>query len=213
MGLTGAPTSASSEAVEAYGSMRKGILYVMTGWLLVGIGLMAILLGIFAIAPRGVMAFGLAMIMIALVIVGAIIGLIGLYAHFIPGTTKLASADPRYSTAATLMKIGYVWGLVLLIVGVPLILVFFIGFPIVIAGYILLLLGYVGVIMVCFKLHETERDTLYLVAGILFIIAIFISIIGFVAWILLYVALGDSIKKRSGQPPSTVVQQRPSMTL
>ncbi|MDH5815874.1 MAG: hypothetical protein QE164_03655 [Candidatus Nezhaarchaeota archaeon] len=63
-----------------------------------------------------------------------------------------------------------------------------------IVGYILLILGYVGVIILCFKLNEVEQNTLYLVAGIMFIIAIFISIVGFVAWILLYVALGDSIK-------------------
>ncbi|MEM1745956.1 MAG: hypothetical protein QXZ45_03895 [Candidatus Nezhaarchaeales archaeon] len=66
-----------------------------------------------------------------------------------------------------------------------------------IVGYILLILGYVGVIILCFKLNEVEQNTLYLVAGIMFIIAIFISIVGFVAWILLYVALGDSIRKRA----------------
>lgn len=203
MSLESTPTPTSSDVIEAYGSMRRGILYFIIGWLLIGVGLMAILLGIFAIAPRGAMAFGFAMVMMVLVIAGAIIGLVGLYAHFIPGTTKLASVDLRYSTAATLIKIGYVWGLVLLIIGVPLLLVFFIGLPIIIVGCILLLLGYIGVMIVCFKLNETEQNTLYLVAGILFIVAIFVSIVGFVAWILLYVALDDSIKRRSIRLPST----------
>lgn len=102
-------TPALSEVVDAYNSMRRGVLYIMIGWLLLGIGLMVVLLGIFAFAHRGV-GFWLVLSMIALVIAGAIIGLIGLYAYFIPGTTKLASIDPGYSTAATLIKIGYVWG-------------------------------------------------------------------------------------------------------
>lgn len=209
MSSTGMLTSTPSEIIEAYGSMRRGILYIMIGWLLIGIGLMATLLGFFATTPRGAMALGLTLTLIALVIAGAIVGLIGLYSHFIPGTTKLASVDPRYSTAATLIKIGYVWGLILLIIGVPLLLVFFIGLPIMIVGFILLLLGYIGVIIVCFRLNEVEQNTLYLVAAILFIIAIFISIIGFVAWILLYVALEDSIRKRSTQLPLATAHQTP----
>ncbi|MEM2214485.1 MAG: hypothetical protein QXI72_05740 [Candidatus Nezhaarchaeales archaeon] len=197
MSLAGA-SSPSYNVVEAYNSMKRGILYIIIGWLLIGVGLMT-LLGIFAITPIGVRSFGLVMAItvIALIVIGAIIGLVGLYAHFIPGTTKLASIDPRYSTAATLTKIGYVWGLVLLIIGVPLIFAFFIGLPVMIVGYILLILGYVGVIILCFKLNEVEQNTLYLVAGIMFIIAIFISVVGFVAWILLYVALGDSIRKHA----------------
>lgn len=210
--LAGTPTSYPREAVEAYSSMRKGILYIMTGWLLMGIGLMAILFGMFAIVARGVMAFGLAITMIALVIAGSIIGLVGLYAYFIPGTTKLASVDPHYSTTATLIKIGYIWGLILLIVGTPLVLLF-VGLPIVIVGLILLLLGYIGVIILCFRLSEVEQCILYVVAGVLFIIAIFVPIIGFVAWVLLYVALEDSIRKHSAQPPSTITQQRPLMSL
>lgn len=183
----------------------------MIGWLLMGIGLMAILFGMFAIVARSAVAFGLAITMIALVIAGSIIGLVGLYAYFIPGTAKLASIDPRYSTTATLIKVGYIWGLILLIVGTPLVLLF-VGLPIVIAGLILLLLGYIGVIIVCFRLSEVEQCTLYVVAGVLFIIAIFVPIIGFVAWVLLYVALEDSIRKHSAQPPSTT-QQHPLMSL
>lgn len=99
-------------------------------------------------------------------------------------------------------------GLVLLIIGTLLLLVF-IGLPIMIVGLILLLLGYVGVIIVCFRLNEVEQNTLYLVTGILFIVAIFVSIVGFVAWILFYVALEDSIRKRIAQLPSTAIQQRP----
>jgi uncharacterized membrane protein len=86
-----------------------------------------------------------------------------------------------------------------LIVG-ALTLIILVGLFIIIIAAILLLIGYIGLIILGFKLNELEKNTLYLVAAILFIIGIFIGIASFVGWILLYVALGDSIRKATGAP-------------
>jgi len=50
----------------------------------------------------------------------------------------------------------------------------------------------VGTIILGFKLHDIEKNTLYLVAAILFIVDIFIPILNFVAWTPLYIALDKS---------------------
>ena len=59
-----------------------------------------------------------------------------------------------------------------------------------------------GTIILGFKLHDIEKNKLYLAAAILFIIGIFIPITGFIAWILLYIALGKSIRKAEMAPPA-----------
>jgi len=61
--------------------------------------------------------------------------------------------------------------------------------------------------LLCFKLNDFEKNSLYLAAGILFLIGIIFPILDFVAWILLYIALGESLRKANSQatqiPPFT----------
>jgi len=142
---------------------------------------------------------GLVIALIVLLIIGGIIALIGLWGKFIPGVEKLAVINPEFGTSRTLIKIGLFWGIILLIVG-AITLIILVGFFIIIIAAILLLIGYIGLIILGFKLNELEKNSLYLVAAILFIIGIFIGIASFVGWILLYVALGDSIRKATGAP-------------
>ena len=197
--------------VEAYRSMREGALYLFIAWIMVGIGLasiiLSLLLGGFAFAisagPRAglVGLIGGLIAVIAVIIIGAIVALIGLWGKFLPGVKKLASLNPEFSTASTLVNLGLFWSIILILVGVVL-LIALIGIVFVFAGYILLILGYVGMLILCLKLNDLEKNALYLVAGILFVLSIFISILGFVAWILLYVALGESISRRMRAPPT-----------
>ncbi|ADM27964.1 protein of unknown function (DUF996) [Ignisphaera aggregans DSM 17230] len=129
-------------------------------------------------------------------LVGAVITFIAFYSYLRPGALMLREADQRYSTAATLIDIGYFWGLILLIIGIPLLLIV-IGVVLLIIGAILLLIGKIGVIILAFNLHDAEKNTLYLVAGILFIIGIFVELLTPIAWILMYIALGGSIERHT----------------
>ncbi len=208
----------ASLLVEAYRSMRRGALLLVIAWLLLGVGLLFLLMGLFAavgavtvvepfsgpgagfnrplVEPTAVLVAP-----VVVLLVGAVTALIGLWAYFVPGVERLAEAEPEFSTPADLIRAGLFYGLIVLVVGVLLRIAPFIGVIISLIGFVLLLVGYAGLVMLCFKLNDFEYNTLYLVAGILFIVAAFIPLLGFVAWILLYIALGDSIEeaKRASQ--------------
>jgi uncharacterized membrane protein len=195
------PPSGASYA-EAYRLMREGALLLTISSLLVGVGIVLLYFSIIPVAFAGFEAvLGLVIALIVLLIIGGVIALIGLWGKFIPGVEKLAAINPEFGTSRTLIKIGLFWGTILLIVGAATLIVL-IGVFIIIIAAILLLVGYIGLIILGFKLNELEKNTLYLVAAILFIIGIFIGIASFVGWILLYVALGDSIRRATGAPPT-----------
>jgi hypothetical protein len=194
--LTQPPSGASY--AEAYRLMREGALLLIISSLLVGVGTVLLFFSIIPAVFAGFKAvLGLVIALIVLLIVGGVIALIGLWGKFIPGVEKLAVINPEFGTSRTLIKIGLFWGIILLIVG-ALTLIILVGVFIIIIAAILLLIGYIGLIILGFKLNELEKNTLYLVAAILFIIGIFIGVASFVGWILLYVALGDSIRKATG---------------
>jgi len=90
---------------------------------------------------------------------------------------------------------------------------------------ILILIGDIGLIIMSYKFYEVEKNKLYLVVFILLLLSLilpfmaFIPYIGtvttlsvstleFIAWILLYIALGDSIRRAlAPQPPVTTPSQ------
>jgi len=88
-----------------------------------------------------------------------------------------------------------------------------------VVGAVLVLIGFVGSIMLAFKLYELERDSLYLVVAILMIASLALSFAGLIpyvgssismtslvadlALILLYVALGRSIDRAVNLTPVT----------
>jgi hypothetical protein len=204
---TPTPPPSGASYVEAYRLMREGALLLIISSLLVGVGIILLYFSIIPllyipVAFEGFKAvLGLVIALIVLLIIGGVITLIGLWGKFIPGVEKLAAINPEFGTSRTLIKIGLFWGTILLIVGAATLIVL-IGVFIIIIAAILLLVGYIGLIILGFKLNELEKNTLYLVAAILFIIGIFIGIASFVGWILLYVALGDSIRRATGAPPT-----------
>jgi MFS family permease len=192
--------------VEAFESMKRGALYLIIAWLLIGIGLMSVIAGSFTSLMLGfhggkVLLVGSLVAMAIVLIVGVIIALIGLWGNFIPGTKRLAEVRPEFATSATLIQVGLFYGLIVMLIGALLVFVL-IGIPIIIVGFILLILGYIGLIILSFKLNETEKNALYLAAGVMFIISIFVGLAGFIAWILLYIALGESAKKAKQAPPT-----------
>lgn len=197
--------------------MREGLLYGIIGSVLAGASLMFLLFGMLASTASsgdggGASALGVLLASVVGVLIGGVLWLWGFYGKFIPGVEELRKARPEYSTAATLIRIGFIWGLVLVIIGVILTLIL-IGILLVLIGYILLILGYVGMIILCFNLNSSEGNSLYLVAGILLIIGIFIPILSFIAYILMYVAMGDTVRKYSTMQPALPATPQPGPAL
>lgn len=200
-------TQPTTNVTGALQRMRDGILFMIIAWIFLGVGIMATIFTMFAawslVSGGWVGALARLGVGLAVLVVGAILALVGLYGKFIPGLNELARTDPEFSTVSFFVTIGYVGGLILLLVGVILTLLI-IGIFIVLVGLVLLVIGYVGMIILCFKLNDAYVNTLYVVAGTLFILGILFPILDVVAWILLYVALGDTIRKT--QTPPTQAQ-------
>ncbi len=206
-------SSAEAEVVLALERMRSGLRLVFAGWILLSVGLISAVLAIaawyiFDSAGVGLAAFAL---MGILSIVGILLALVGFYAKFVPGAGNLARARPEFGTASKLIRVGHLGGLVTLLLGFLLMLgsllltqLLVIGLPLIIVGSVLLLLGYAGTVVMCFKLNNAYKNSLYVAAGVLLIVSIFIPILGFVAWILLYVALGDTVRRLRALPASRV---------
>ncbi len=183
-------------------------------------------------SPRLLM---MGLIIVIFLLASVILNLIGFWSRFIPGVRRLGRVNLEFSTASTLIGVGYFWGyliiLVSLITGISA-LAYTIStrnlFGVVasamgllagvLIGGLLVFIGSIGLIILVYRLHEHEKNPLYLASAVLFIVYIiasfismtpyigsFISIIDsallFIAWILLYIALGESIS-RAGATPS-----------
>ncbi|MCC6016524.1 MAG: DUF973 family protein [Desulfurococcaceae archaeon] len=202
-------TTGNSLLKEALEDMRSGALLLIVGWFLVGIAVAGGPFTILRVITRGARGVGgilvtgfEVLLMLILVLLGVIIMFIGFFWKFISGTQKLAQADKRFRTASQLVGL-YRWGLVLALISIILavtIVGLIIAIPLAIVTLILFLLGSIGLIILSFNLNEVYKNILYLVAGILFIIGIFIPILNAISFILLYVALGDTMEKLSTTP-------------
>jgi len=211
--------------VDAYRKMKEGALYLIIAFLLIGSGvIVAFLTGFLFWTPFSVQevlatsgssviagpgqrasavlaSIAVLLSLLAVLVIGGIIGLVGLWGKFVPGVRRLAELNPEFETSSTLIYIGLLWGIVLMMIGAVLLIVV-VGVFILLAGWILTIIGYVGLLILGLKLNDLEKNPLYLVAGILFIVGIFVPILDFIAWILLYVALGESIRKAEVLPAS-----------
>jgi hypothetical protein len=173
-------------------------------------------------------------VFVALLLAAFILWLIGVWGFFVPGVSRVGKANPEFSTAARLIKIGYFWGILVLLISLvvigvvvayaietqnPFILIALLGLvPVILVCIILILVGYVGLLVLVYKFHELERIGLYLAVFILLILDLVLGfvalvpytgvvivpsgVISLVAWILLYVALRESIKRAQQAPPT-----------
>lgn len=132
-------------------------------------------------------------------VVSATLFFIGLWGKFLPGLGVLKDVIPEISTAESLIRIGYFWGLILLLVSIPLVFLI-IGILTFVISLILMFLGNIGLIILSFKLRDIEKDDLYLVSGVLFIIGLIFRLMDLFAWIILYISLGKSIEKHKSHP-------------
>lgn len=123
-----------------------------------------------------------------------VIQLIAYSVKIAPGASKLAKVDSDYSTPSTLIKVGYIAGLITLIIGLTVVVltvihgVFTLDISVLILGllggvillvvsYILLIIGKIGLIMLVFKLGDKEAQSDYKIVAVLFIISLVLTMI------------------------------------
>lgn len=203
-------------AIEGLRKLRTGsILMIVSSLLLNCVYLIMIILSMF---PGGaldrlevVAADSISILMI--LIAGAVLALVALFAFIVPGASRLSEwREGEFSTPSKMIKIGYIMGFILMFLGV---LVLFIGaamgtatggvetvvgsvivggIALSVIGAIMTIIGYIGLVLLCFRLNSVFRESLFTIAGILFIIAIIFVILQFIGWILLSVGLGSAIE-------------------
>ncbi|HDJ51477.1 MAG TPA: DUF973 family protein [Thermoprotei archaeon] len=150
--------------------------------------------------------------LLGVIIVGAVLGLVAIYLYLVPAFRELENFSSKdFGTASTMVRVGYVWGLILLLIGLVVLIigaavssaaVIILGALGLVVGIILLIIGEIGVIVGMFNLNSVLRESMFLVAGILFIVSIFVGILGFIAWILVYIGADNQFKKLSSTPPT-----------
>jgi hypothetical protein len=218
--------------IWALRTLRSGFLYLLVA-VIVGIvavlaGLLSIIaaFGFMVTAPHvpsafaGVIGAVATLLVLSLVAVG--IALYAIFGKIRPGMRQLSEIDDGFRicyTGTTLMLVG----LVILVLGLIVVVAVFAaaGFSpettwgtalggLILALGVLLIGGIIGLIgniltfvVGAFKLHSRYQNSLYMVAGILFVIDILLMFLGFggiltaVGYILMYIALGDTINKLS----------------
>jgi hypothetical protein len=225
---------ARSVEIWALRTLRRGFLYLLVGIIIYVIAemhviaegagyLFSVYLFDALIEPAGIMdawiVYGL------LTLVYLVISLYAIFAIIRPGMRQLSEVDSGFRicyTGATILLVGlvmYVPGFIVLVAVFAaagsspeatwgtalggLILMWwalFIGFIIGLIG------GILTFVIGAFKLHSRYQNSLYMAAGILYVIDILLMFLGFgviggilsaVGDILMYIALGDTINKLS----------------
>jgi hypothetical protein len=217
--------------ISALRTLRSGFLYLLVA-VIMGIvaalaGLISIIaaLGFMSAAPHGPSAFagviGAVALLLVLSLVAVGIVLFAIFGKIRPGIRQLSEVDSGFRicyTGTTLMLVG----LVIVALGLIVVVAVFaaagsspetiggavIGgltlFGVLVIGAIIALIGNILTFVVgAFKLQSRYQNSLYMAAGILFVIDIALMLVGFsgiltlVGYILMYIALGDTINKLS----------------
>ncbi len=189
--------------------LKKASLLMLLGSLVGAAGSLAVYPMLMApAAPRVAHHLVLASVGVALLasLVGFALMLVAVYVFLVPSFSNLREhSEELYGTPAKMIKIGLVYGLLVLIAGIALLIAGAAGLPaliglsvlLLIAGAVLMLVGLIGVIIGLVKLKDETGETLFLVAAILLVVGIFVPVLQFVAWILIYIAAGSALKKVS----------------
>jgi Conserved within P. aerophilum len=218
--------------ISALRTLRDGFLYlfvaVIMGIVAVLAGLLSIIaaFGFMIAAPHGPSAFagviGAVVLLLVLSLVAVGIALYAIFGKIRPGMRQLSEIDDGFRisyTGTTLMLVG----LVILVLGIIVLAAAFaaagfspeatwgtalggliLALGVLLIGFIIGLIGNILTFVVgAFKLHSRYQNSLYMVAGILFVVDILLMFLGFggiltaVGYILMYMALGDTINKLS----------------
>jgi hypothetical protein len=219
--------------ISALRTLRSGFLFLLVAVImgvvaaLAGlISIIATFFGFMAAVPHGPSAFagviGAVVLLLVLLLVAVGIALYAIFGKIRPGMHQLSEVDNGFRisyTGTTLMLVG----LVIMVLGIIVLAAMFAaaGFSpgatwgavlggLILALGVLLIGGIIGLIgniltfvVGAFMLHSRYQNSLYMVAGILFIIDILLMFLGFggiltaVGYILMYIALSDTINKLS----------------
>lgn len=222
--------------ISALRTLRDGFLYLLVA-VIVGIvaalaGLISIIaaFGFMPAAPHGPSAFagviGAVATLLILLLVAVGIELYAIFGKIRPGMRQLSEIDDGFRisyTGTTLILVG----LVIMVLGLIVVVAVFaaagswpeamrgavIGgltlFGVLVIGAIIALIGNILTFVVgAFLLYSKYQNSLYMAAGILFVIDIAKSLVGFsgiltlVGYVLMYIALGDTINKLSTAAPT-----------
>lgn len=192
---------ATQQVIAGFNKMRTGIILLFISWILIAGASMGLLGALFTLNLAAM--FAGALMYIILLLVALILALVGFIGFFISGVSMVANVKREYASASTLLKIGFRIGLIILILALIISIVgslinpaiILVGLILILIGGILVFIGYIGLIILAFKLNSVEGVSLFMIAGILFIIGIFLPILGIVAWIIMYIGLGEAIYK------------------
>ena len=211
-------------------TLRSGFLYLLVA---VIVGIVAVLAGLLSIiaalgfmpaAPHrpfaGVIGAVALLLVLSLVAVGIV--LYAIFGKIRPGMRQLSEVDNGFHisyTGTTLMLVG----LVILALGLIVTATVFaaagsspeamggtilgglaLALGVLLIGGIIAFIGNILTFVVgAFKLHSRYQNSLYMAAGILFVLDIALFLVGFsgiltlVGYILMYISLGDTINKLS----------------
>lgn len=125
------------------------------------------------------LALGYFIVLIVIQLIGGILALYAVTGKLVPGLQLLARVERDLSTASTLVSVGYISGFIMLVVS-AVTLTIAIGLIFLVISAILLLVGAIGLIILCLKLNDRFKTTLYQVAGILFIVRIITPFVEYV---------------------------------
>jgi hypothetical protein len=186
--------------------------------------------GFVAAAPHGPSAFagviGAVATLLILLLVAVGIALYAIFGKIRPGMRQLSEIDDGFRisyTGTTLILVG----LVIMVLGLIVVVAVFaaagsspetmrgavIGgltlFGVLVIGAIIALIGNILTFVVgAFKLQSRYQNSLYMAAGILFVIDVALLLVGssgiltLVGYVLMYIALGDTINKLSTAAPT-----------
>ena len=211
--------------ISALETLRSGFLFLLVAVIM---GIVAVLARLISI-PHGPSAFAgvisavATLLILLLVAVG--IALYAIFGKIRPGVRQLSEVDSRFRisyTGTTLILVG-------LVIMVPVLIVLAAEFAaagslpeamrgaviggailaLLLIGGIIVLIGYVLTFVVgAFTLQCRYQNSLYMAAGILFIldIALFLvnlsGILALVGYVLMYIALGDTMNRLSTAAPT-----------
>lgn len=183
------------EVLSALSKLRMASLLLVIATLITVASSLSLLTTLFTFNIVAMLAMG-AGVLVA-ILIGLVLIVVGVYVFLLPSAKQFATWRPtEFSTASKLLRIGYIWGVAILILALLVIIagavslnlgIVFGGLAIAVIGGILFLIGYIGNIIYFFKLKDVFNSTIFLVAAILLIIGIFIGITQFIAWILAFV--------------------------
>jgi len=191
------------------GKLKNAALFLLLPVILVLIGVSIIITGLLTGRSLAVITAGIASVLIV-VFLGLLLKLIAVYGYLIPAYSSFREYDPaKFETPAKLVKIGYVAGLLIMIIGVALMVTgalsktpasLMTGIAITIIGTIFYIIGYIGLIIGMFRLKELTNEGKFEIAGIFFILGLFIAILQLIGWVLTYLGAKNAINKLSQTP-------------